>query len=177
MLVADLADERVLHHGDGLQIAAFLVRLQIHRLLHGDQVILRVVFVVAATLRTTSDLGEGRQQGGGGGNNLRGQLGEIGEVHLQNPSPRRLDLEVITSDEWNRNGRNVERIVVATLVVVVRLLLLVASLVVCARCVVVVIWVVVVAVGLCVDHYASGKRVRSHASSCACCSSETHPLW
>ena len=70
-----------------------------------------------------------------------------------------------------------ERIVVAALVVAVRLLLLVASLVVCARCVVVVIWVVVVAVGLRVDHYASGRRVRSHASSCACCSSETHPLW
>ena len=99
VLVADLADERILHHGDGLQIAAFLVRLQIHRLLHGNHVILRVVLVVASALRTTSDLGEEERQGGGGGNDLRGQLGEIGEVHLQNSSPRRLDLAVIASNE------------------------------------------------------------------------------
>ena len=153
VLVADLREERVLHDGDAVQIAAFLVRLQGHRLLDGDEVVLRVVVVVAAALRARGEEGMARRQGGGGGKDLRGQLGQVREVHLADLLPRGLDLAVNGVEKEDGNGGNVQRVVVAALVGVVVLLLLAATLV-GSRGGVVVVRVVVVAIRLCVNHYA-----------------------
>ena len=50
VLVADLREEGILHDGDVVKIATFLVRLQVHRLLDRNEVILWVVVVVATAL-------------------------------------------------------------------------------------------------------------------------------
>lgn len=94
-----------------------------------------------------------RRQGGSRGKHFRRQFGQVREVHLADLLPCGLDLRMKRMDREDGNGRNVQRIVVAALVGRVRLLLLTASLV-GSRGSVVVIRVVVIAIRLCVNHYA-----------------------
>lgn len=122
-----------------------------HRLLYVDRVVRRVVGVVGTTVRTTCHREKKTQQVGGSGDHLPRQLLQVAEVDLRDTLPRRLDLSLRPTCEKYEDRRDVERVVVTTLILSGVLLLLQAFVPSC--CVLNCVACAVVRLRLRVQHY------------------------